>query len=58
MAVGLGRLTSMELLVRPWYRSLSKANASGFAERLQDFGGVHASGLEQVDGRRPYLSDE
>jgi hypothetical protein len=48
----------MELLVGSRYRSLSRAKASGFAERLQGFGGVHASGLQQVYGGGPDLSDE
>src|SRR5687768_1072577 len=32
--------------------------ARNLAERLQGCGGIHAGGLQQVEGRRPDLSDK
>jgi hypothetical protein len=42
----------------PWSRSFSRAEARSFAEGLEGFGGVHASSLQQVNGRRADLGDE
>src|SRR3712207_6339700 len=36
----------------------ARAGARSFAKCLEGFGGAHAGGLQQIDGRRPDLTDE